>query len=469
MAIVYVQKAGLLTRDQQKNLDAWQDRELLKKPVVIDAAKRATDAAGDRTAGEPTNESALALLGPDKDGEEPVAATVTLKATDDRPNFQIDKPTVAPVDKPTAIDQAEKPTAVDQAESTAQIEKVKDDTAAGDITTMGQDNVGVGALECAPSSGAKVVNVEAAPGCLTSTGALTTKVDRATPNVGLSMAKGVGQAKKSATNSSNTDTNSNDWIVVNRTPSKKQSPGLQNQILLSKTIGVSNSFDALVNEPEHDVKEAGNTMQQIGDESRLITGRTNSSGSRVQQQTSNEIGARLHGSTEIVFVGAQLEIGTVDDHIGEDQQGATSAIVVNRKTWSDQVEEEEEDYTDSIQDDSDNKAAQFSATPASKDEAAKVQNEHVSNSTDSVTRRRGLSPNSPIFLPLGQQQIVAATSKHDPNMKDLSIGNMASTSSPIARYNLTPKNILHALVTHDMDTLNSLDKKAVATISKSTG
>ncbi|OIT22681.1 hypothetical protein A4A49_30167 [Nicotiana attenuata] len=44
-----------------------------------------------------------------------------------------------------------------------------------------------------------------------------------------------------------------------------------NQILSSKTID-SNSFDALVNEHEQDVKETGNMKQQIGDEERLITG-----------------------------------------------------------------------------------------------------------------------------------------------------------------------------------------------------
>lgn len=72
----------------------------------------------------------------------------------------------------------------------------------------------------------------------------------------------------------------------------------------------------------------------------------------------------------------------------KDLQGATSAITVNRKIWAEKVEEEaaqvEEDYADSIQDETDDEAAQFSATPPSKDEASKVQSEQVSNSTDSV-------------------------------------------------------------------------------------
>ncbi|OIT40534.1 hypothetical protein A4A49_25321 [Nicotiana attenuata] len=112
---------------------------------------------------------------------------------------------------------------------------------------------------------------QAALGALTHTDPLTTKVDLATPKAGLSMAKGVGQTRRSVTNPSNCASKSNDWTVVNHTASKEKSTGLQNKILSSKTID-SNSSDALVNEHEQDVKEAGNMKQQIGDEERLITG-----------------------------------------------------------------------------------------------------------------------------------------------------------------------------------------------------
>ncbi|XP_070007488.1 uncharacterized protein [Nicotiana sylvestris] len=258
--------------------------------------------------------------------------------------------------------------------------------------------------------------------------------------------KGVGQA----TNPSNYATKSNDWTEVNPTPSKKQSPGLQNQFLSSKTIGVSNSFIALVNEHEQDAKEAGNTKQHIGDEARPITEKTSSSGSGVQQQTSKEIGARVHGSTEIVYFddlniqmpseaiptlqfssqelanmikesqesfgeqggdsGQQListgnnqnvekgmaslsQSNSINEKTSSmDQQGETSAIVVKRKTGAERAEEKEEQ----------------SATPPSKNEAAKVQGEQVSNSTESGPKRRGLSPNVPAFVPSKQQQTVAA-------------------------------------------------------------
>lgn len=185
-----------MTRDQQKNLEAGQDHELLKKPVVIDATKCAADvpvatalarlhmtlnttlqtntkdgrgreAAIDRAAVELADKSTVAMLGLDKDGEELVAATVTLKATGDRTNFDIAKPTNAPADKRIVVDRAE---------CTTQIGRAKDDMAAGDRTTVGQDNAGVGALEYAASSGSKAVNIEVAPEALTSTSALTTKL-----------------------------------------------------------------------------------------------------------------------------------------------------------------------------------------------------------------------------------------------------------------------------------------------------
>ncbi|XP_070034157.1 uncharacterized protein [Nicotiana tomentosiformis] len=57
-------------------------------------------------------------------------------------------------------------------------------------------------------------------------------------------------------------TRNKDWTEVNQTSGKKQSPGIQNQVLPSNTIGVSNSFDALVVEHDHDVKKYRNKVQQ---------------------------------------------------------------------------------------------------------------------------------------------------------------------------------------------------------------
>ncbi|OIT08520.1 hypothetical protein A4A49_09630 [Nicotiana attenuata] len=68
-------------------------------------------------------------------------------------------------------------------------------------------------------------------------------------------------------------TKSNNWTMVNKSPSKKQSPGVQNQIVPSNIIGVSNSFDALVNECEHVTKEAENKEQQMDDDTRSVAGK----------------------------------------------------------------------------------------------------------------------------------------------------------------------------------------------------
>ncbi|OIS95841.1 hypothetical protein A4A49_58598, partial [Nicotiana attenuata] len=124
-------------------------------------------------------------------------------------------------------------------------------------------------------------------------------------------------------------------------------------------------------------------------------------------------------------------------------------------------------YANSIQDESGDEAAQFSATPPSKDEAAKVQSEQVSNSTDSEPRRRGLSPDAPAFVPSKQQKVIAAlkgvslTIQVDKEVaksgqqRVLSAARLSSTcnvdasgssSEMDAKYNLTPTNILYDVV-----------------------
>ncbi|OIT06779.1 hypothetical protein A4A49_24282 [Nicotiana attenuata] len=89
------------------------------------------------------------------------------------------------------------------------------------------------------------------------------------------------------------DTKSNNWTVVNKSPSKKQTPGIQNQILSSPVIGVSNSFDALVNEGEHDMNEAKNKEQQRDDETRSVDGKISFIGNISQQKSAEDIDARL--------------------------------------------------------------------------------------------------------------------------------------------------------------------------------
>nr|XP_016475923.1 PREDICTED: uncharacterized protein LOC107797536 [Nicotiana tabacum] len=127
--------------------------------------------------------------------------------------------------------------------------------------------------------------------------------------------------RQNATVPCNSDTKSKKWVVVNKSTNKKQATGAQNHIVPSNVIGVSNSFDALVNEGEHVTKEAENTGQQMDDDTRSIVGKTSSTamlmnttskngqpqapGSNSQQQTSTNTGDRIIISNDIILVDAQ--------------------------------------------------------------------------------------------------------------------------------------------------------------------
>ncbi|OIT29935.1 hypothetical protein A4A49_15298 [Nicotiana attenuata] len=93
-----------------------------------------------------------------------------------------------------------------------------------------------------------------------------------------------------------------------------------------------------------------------GGESKPITGKNSTPSSEKQQQIVKEIGARLQA------------IVTVDERNVErtqeptEQQAATGEVFT-RKTWANQIEEDEEDYADSLQDDSDDATDQFSSRP----------------------------------------------------------------------------------------------------------
>lgn len=82
---------------------------------------------------------------------------------------------------------------------------------------------------------------------------------------------------------------------------------------------------------------------------------------------------------------------------------------------------------------------------------------HVSNSTNNVPKS-GLSPNVVVFVPTRHQQ----KTYNSISLKELQISltpkavATAINSSISATYNLTPTNILHALVSHDMDNLREL-------------
>ncbi|OIT40519.1 hypothetical protein A4A49_12454 [Nicotiana attenuata] len=142
--------------------------------------------------------------------------------------------------------------------------------------TVEENHVDVMELEYAASTGYRVVNVveakqpqvsaameQAAPGVLTPNGALNTNVDRATPRVVHSMAKGVvqvldiqgkvGQQLKGGTNNKD-----GDWLVVDfvqQSSSSKKVPVHKVLSSAAKNITVSNSFDASMN--ERDLEDIG--------------------------------------------------------------------------------------------------------------------------------------------------------------------------------------------------------------------
>ncbi|OIS97324.1 hypothetical protein A4A49_02689 [Nicotiana attenuata] len=98
------------------------------------------------------------------------------------------------------------------------------------------------------------------------------------------------------------------------------------------------------------------------------------------------------------------------------REDVTGAVLFNRKLWADQVEhEEEEDYADSVKDDSNNEADQDSYT--TNDDTVKGHDKQVLNSSSTLASKRGLSPNSPVFIPTGQQQTSAIILKDLPNTK----------------------------------------------------
>lgn len=99
----------------------------------------------------------------------------------------------------------------------------------------------------------------------------------------------------------------NSVSVVNKSPSKKQTSGPQNQIAPSNVIGISNSFDALVNEGEISTKDAENKEQYMDDDTLSIAGKISSTGGEKQQQNTEDIDA-------------PLGVASIDNHSAEPSQ-----------------------------------------------------------------------------------------------------------------------------------------------------
>ncbi|OIT35474.1 hypothetical protein A4A49_25587 [Nicotiana attenuata] len=269
-------------------------------------------------------------------------------------------------------------------------------------------------------------------------------------------------SKKGSPNNTNVQQLEQKQGVVNRS-SNKRSSEVKEQATTPKNIEFSNSFDALRNDQEHVMNKEGKSIQQVLMDKPILDDIATTTQQRHREAASKS--------------GRPKSPESPEQQIFSQHTGAASAIDVHRKTWAERVQEEEEYYADSIHDDSDDEAAQFSATPPSKDEEGKVQSEQVSNSTYSRPKRRGLSPNAPAFVPSKQQQIVAtlegvssaiqavkevAKSGQQRALSAAVLSSMynvdatGSSSAMVSKYNLTPTNILHALVSHDIDTLRAL-------------
>ncbi|OIT08832.1 hypothetical protein A4A49_63818, partial [Nicotiana attenuata] len=161
----------------------------------------------------------------------------------------------------------------------AHVDQRKNNMVPGDQISVGQDKIGVGAVGTTTATGAKANEIK---------DALHDVSDHDTP-------------KQPATTPIKSDTRSNNWKVVNKSPRNKQTPSLQNQIVPSKDIGVSNSFDALVNEGEHVSEE-----QQMDDKTRPVAGNNNSTGSEKQQKNAK-------GSVRLEIASAGNHTGSYDD------------------------------------------------------------------------------------------------------------------------------------------------------------
>ncbi|OIT32786.1 hypothetical protein A4A49_06885, partial [Nicotiana attenuata] len=235
---------------------------------------------------------------------------------------------------------------------------------------------------------------------------------------GNSMVKRAGHALKAVHN-----TNAAGWSVMHRqnaSQNKRNAPVHTNQVNTPKEVSTSKSFGVLVRESVMD--DTRKRVQQLEREATPKTSHSKTPHSVKQNKKSEATAAPLNVSKDMVIVNnpkavevtgalaleedVEINSTTLKDlhssqqivpvssstkqdrpndnlvknmgvrrnvstgNLGEvlsgskDQQGATSAIVVKRKTWAERVEEEEEDYTD--------------------------------------------SPNAPTFVPSKQQQIVAA-------------------------------------------------------------
>nr|XP_033516589.1 uncharacterized protein LOC117280924 [Nicotiana tomentosiformis] len=349
------------------------------------------------------------------------------------------------------------------------------------------------------------------------------------------MAKGAGQARHSVTNTSNSTTKGNDWKVVNLTPSRSQTPGLQKQNLSSNTIGVShsNSFDALLYDVEHDMNKPEHTDQQLEDATRPTIGNTGYTGSEKQQKKAEDQNARLQlvtvndqnceqtqpvdeatptlhiSNPELAQMVPSQTIDSFGEHVDDSgqrllstgnnkqandclasltqtstneltnskgQQVATSAFILYQKTWTDQAQDEEDEdehiskiWADQVEEEEGNEVESMDSYVAINKKNASPTNAHKFNTprpnTTTWKKKQDIVLRTSTSPQFQQGQQLTADMKgteiflHTKEMhKKVATGKTnGNTLALTTKFNLTPTNILHALVTYDMDTLRALD------------
>lgn len=73
----------------------------------------------------------------------------------------------------------------------------------------------------------------------------------------------MGSSKKGSSNNVKVQQIELKQAVVNRSPNKRRSPGVKEQVTTPRNIEFSNSFNALSNKQEHVMNKEGKSVQQV--------------------------------------------------------------------------------------------------------------------------------------------------------------------------------------------------------------
>ncbi|OIT21105.1 hypothetical protein A4A49_37372 [Nicotiana attenuata] len=185
----------------------------------------------------------------------------------------------------------------------------------------------------------------------------------------------------------------------------------------------SNYFAALVNVNEEDVKATGDNLHMLDLDQNSFSSPAGLNLTSLGAQILKNMNP-MHACTANLVQNpiAQHHKGVVDNpHVYKEESKEANLQKPHQieeearyKTWADQVEEDEDDFVDSLQDDNKEETYHVSNSYTSNDEAIKVQDEQATV----LSSKRGLSPNAPAFAHTGQKQNTAVVLKDMSNDKD---------------------------------------------------